>query len=39
MSTLRRLAATPPPAGIAGWRAELITAAVLLGGIVSMFAG
>jgi hypothetical protein len=35
MRTLRRLVATPAP-GLAGWRAELLTGAVLLGGVVSM---
>jgi len=38
MRTLRRLATTPPP-GLAGWRAELLTFAVLLGGIAAMLAG
>lgn len=39
MPALRRLATTPPPARLAGWRAELITLAVLAGGLVGMLAG
>lgn len=39
MSTLRRLASTPAPAALRGWRAELLTAAVLAGGIIAQLAG
>lgn len=41
MHTLRRLAHSSPtlPPRLAAWRAELLTAAVLLGGLVSMIAG
>jgi hypothetical protein len=38
--TLRRLAHTPPlPARLAPWRAELLTSAVLAGGLVGMVTG
>ena len=41
MDTLRRLAHSPAalPAPLREWRAELLTAAVLVGGIISMLAG
>lgn len=39
MLTLRRLASTPPPRLLRGWRLELLTAAALAGGLVGMLTG
>jgi hypothetical protein len=39
VTTLRRLAALPTPTALAGWRAELLAAAVLAGGLVGMATG
>lgn len=39
MRSLRTLVQQPTPAILREWRAELLTAAVLLGGVVSMLAG
>jgi hypothetical protein len=39
MRTLRRLATSPAPRHLTAWRAELLTLAVLAGGLVGMATG
>jgi len=39
MRTLIRLASSPSPRGIAGWRLELLAGAALAGGLVGQLTG